>query len=293
MQANKYLTLTVLIIGMSLIPVGDSAGKLLGQSGIEPSFIAWSRLFVGFLFVLPFAALKLKEINQLFHWKLLVRAGLFCSAIFCILTALKTEPIANVFGIFFIGPIVSYVLAAMLLKEQITLSRSILLITGFIGVLVVVRPGLGMSVGSIFALGSGFFYGCLLVANRWLAGQFRPRLILLSTLLAGSLFLLPSVATSFPAEVNASIVGLILVSSLASAIGNLIIIESSRKLEASIIAPFVYTQLIAAAILGYGLFNDWPDTLSMVGLVIIFTSGVLSFVLVQKKPKVAPDKECR
>ncbi|WP_415881522.1 DMT family transporter [Neptuniibacter sp. QD34_54] len=281
---SKALLIAFLLVGLSLIPVGDSAGKLLGIQGVDPLFIAWSRLAVGFAFVLPFSGLTLKEIGLLFNWRLLIRAGLFTCAIFSMLTALKTEPIANVFGIFFIGPIVSYFLAGLILKETITPARSIALLIGFAAVLMVVKPGFDMGTGTPLALLAGTCFGCMLVCNRWLAGQFRPRLILVSTLLAGSLALAPIAVPTIPTELDTNLITLVLVSSLASAIGNLIILQASKHLEASIVAPFVYSQLIIATTLGVVLFDEWPDMISGIGLIIIFSSGVCSFFLSNKKP---------
>ena len=237
------------------------------------------------MFILPFSGLVHAEIKQLYDWRMLIRAALFTIAIFCMISALKTEPIANVFGIFFIGPIVAYFLAAAVLNERITLLRSVLLFIGFGGVVLVVKPSIGITTGMLFALVAGVCYGCMLVANRWLARFFRPRLILLSTLLAGSIALTPAAIESIPPTIDSSIIGLVLVSSIASALGNLLIIEVSRHLDSNIVAPFVYSQLITAAILGIFLFNEWPDAYSLIGLAIIFTSGILSFVLSNKKTK--------
>ncbi len=284
---HKPMLLAMILLGMSLIPVGDAAGKLLTEMDVSPVFVAWSRLLVGFIFILPFSGLVYSEIKQLYDWRMLLRAALFTSAIFCMISALKTEPIANVFGIFFIGPIVAYFLAAAVLKERITLLRSALLFIGFAGVVLVVKPGVGITTGMLFALIAGVCYGCMLVANRWLAGFFRPRLILLSTLLAGSIALTPAGIESIPQAIDSRIIWLVLLSSIASALGNLIIIEASRRLDANIVAPFVYSQLVTAAILGVVLFSEWPDAFSLLGLAIIFTSGILSFVLSNKKGKIA------
>jgi len=280
---TKAPFIAFLLIGLSLIPVGDSAGKLLGIQGVDPLFIAWSRLAVGFVFVLPLSGLTFKETALLFNWRLLIRAGLFSCAIFSMLTALKTEPIANVFGIFFIGPIVAYFLAGLILKETITPARSLVLLAGFAAVLMVVKPGFDMGAGALLSLLAGTCFGCMLVCNRWLAGQFRPRLILLSTLLAGSLALAPLALPTIPAELDNNIVTLVLVSCLASAIGNLIILQASKHLEASFVAPFVYSQLIIATALGVILFDEWPDMISGIGLIIIFSSGICSFFLSNKK----------
>ena len=66
-----------------------------------------------------------------------------------ILAAVRTEPIANVFGTFFIGPILSYFLSAIFLREPITILRTVLLLAGFCGVVMVVDPRFGLSPRSV------------------------------------------------------------------------------------------------------------------------------------------------
>lgn len=275
---DKLLLILMILFGMTLIPLGDTAGKLLMQSGVSPLFVAWSRLLMGFLMILPLSGIKISEIPLTLNWRLLLRAGLFLCAVTLILKAVETESIANVFGAFFIGPIISYFLAAALLKEDITPLRSTLLLVGFGGALMVIKPGFDMTLGMGFAVLSGGFYGCFLVANRWLAGSYRPRFILITTLFTGSIVLAPLGITVIP-EFNEYIAWLLLLSALASALGNLIIIEANRKLPASVVAPFVYTQLIAATFFSVVVFDSWPDTLSLIGLSILFVSGLASFLL--------------
>jgi len=279
---EKVLLIIMIITGMSLIPFGDTAAKLLTQAGAAPIFIAWSRLAMGFLLLLPISRLNLSELKMLSDWKIIVRALLFVAAVSCILTAIETESIANVFGAFFIGPIISYFLAGLLLKETITLSRSILLFIGFAGALLVIKPGFGMTTGLLFAALAGCFYGCFLVSNRWLAASYRPRFILMSSLLIGTIVLTPFGVTKIP-EITPYMGLLLIVSALASAFGNLIIIEASRRLPANIVAPFVYTQLIAATVFSVIVFNTWPDSISLIGLIVLFSSGILSFMVASRK----------
>ncbi len=144
---NKLLFIAMILLAMTLIPLGDTAGKLLMQQGVTPIYVAWSRFVIGALCLLPFSRLQLSELPHFLDWRLLIRAALFIAAVSSILTAVKTESIANVFGAFFIGPILSYFIAAIFLKESITLTRSILLFIGFAGALLVIKPGFGMSTG--------------------------------------------------------------------------------------------------------------------------------------------------
>ena len=277
-SSNKWLFIPVILLAMALIPLGDTAGKLMMEQGVSPIFVTWSRALIGALCLLPFSGLKLFELKLFFNWRIIFRALLFVGAVTSILKGIETESLANVFGAFFIGPILSYFLAALLLKEKITKLRSILLLIGFAGALMVIKPGFGMTQGIGYAVLAGCFYGCMLVANRWLAGTFRPRLILISTLIIGTIVLTPFSLDSIP-TLNTNLSLLILLSALSSAIGNLLIIEANRRLPASVIAPFVYTQLIAAMFLGYAVFNDLPDNISLLGLLVLLASGFASFFI--------------
>ncbi len=100
-----------MFIAMSLIPAGDSAGKILTSGmGVAPVFVAWSRFAIGALMVLPFLPRGTWALMR--DWRLWLRAATLALGITCIQTALQTEAIANVFAAFFIGPMVSYLLAA-------------------------------------------------------------------------------------------------------------------------------------------------------------------------------------
>lgn len=272
----------MILLAMTLIPLGDTAGKLIMLDGVSPVFVTWSRALIGALCLLPFSGLKLSELPLFFNWRIILRALLFVGAVTCIMIAVETEALANVFGAFFIGPILAYFLAAILLKEKITKLRSILLFIGFIGVLMVIKPGFGMTKGLAFAVLAGCFYGCLLVTNRWLAGTYRPRFILVSTLIIGALVQTPFSISSIP-SLSTNLCLLVLLSAISSAVGNLLIIQANRNLPASVVAPFVYFQLIAATIFGYAVFNDLPDGISLIGLLILLVSGFASFFISNKE----------
>lgn len=257
-----------------LIVLGDTAGKALTGAGVAPVFVAWTRFAVAALAFLPFSGLRLSELRCLAH-PLVVLRGLFVTGgISSILTALQTEPIANVFGAFFIGPVVSTALAMIFLRERPSLARIALLILGFTGVMLVVKPGFGAAPGIGFALLAGVFYGAFLATTRALAGRYRPRLLLLSQLLIGALVLAPfGFAAAAPSAMTAPLWALIGLSALGSAAGNYLIVRANRMADASLIAPLIYSQLIAATLSGVLIFGDWPDAVAFLGLVTILISG--------------------
>lgn len=281
-RPDLLLLIATVFVAVTCVVIGDTAGKLLTGGGVDPFIVAWSRFFVGALILLPFSGLSRQELPALANRRVLLRAALITCAICCILTALRTEPIANVFGAFFVGPVMSYILAILFLGERPSAQRSLLLGLGFAGVMLVVKPGFGSSLGMGFALAAGTFYGAYLVMTRTLAGAFRPRFLLISQLLIGTIILTPfGLQSDFPAP-DAPLLLLLLVSALGSALGNYLLVMASRKAEASLIAPLVYSQLISATGIGIVIFGDWPDLVSLAGLVLIAVSGLGSLLVHQR-----------
>jgi len=269
-------------LAVTLVVLGDTAGKLLVINGVSPFFVAWSRFVIAAVLLLPLSGLTWAELRDLLDWRVLLRGVFIAGGICSILTALKTEPIANVFGAFFIAPMVAYVLAILFLGERPSRIRTILLALGFCGVLLVVKPGVGVSFGIAMALLAGTFYGSYLVMTKLVAGDFRPRVLLISQLLIGSLLLTPVGLSVEMPELSTHITLLLLGSAAFSAAGNYLLVIASRTAEASLIAPLVYTQLISATALGVWVFGDWPDLTSLFGLVLISVSGLGTLFFVRR-----------
>ncbi len=266
-----------MFIAMSLIPAGDSAGKILTSGmGVAPVFVAWSRFAIGALMVLPF--LPHGTWGLMRDWRLWLRAATLAAGITCIQTALQTEAIANVFAAFFIGPMVSYLLAALFLRERITLLRSALILLGFFGVLLVVRPGMGGGTGGpglLFAVAAGLFYGVFLTMSRWLSDLAPPLALTFTQLAMSAVMLLPLGLMNLPAA-TLPVAGLATASALFSMLGNLLLLYAYRRAPATRLAPLVYFQLIAAVLLGLFLFSTLPDALTWAGLAVIIAAGITS-----------------
>ena len=267
----------IMFIAMSLIPAGDSAGKILTSGmGVAPVFVAWSRFAIGALMVLPFLPRGTWALMR--DWRLWLRAATLALGITCIQTALQTEAIANVFAAFFIGPMVSYLLAALFLRERITLLRSALILLGFCGVLLVVRPGMGGGTGGpglLFAVAAGLFYGVFLTMSRWLSELAPPLSLTFTQLAMSAAMLLPLGLMNLPAA-TLPVAGLATASALFSMLGNLLLLYAYRRAPATRLAPLVYFQLIAAVLLGLFLFSTLPDALTWAGLAVIITAGITS-----------------
>jgi drug/metabolite transporter (DMT)-like permease len=277
MTTSPYSTRLVgaVILAMTLIVGGDAAATVLTGAGFPQTFVAWTRFALAAALLAPLCGLVHADLAHVCDWRLYLRAGLIVGGIVSILTALKTEPMANVFAGFFVGPVVSYFLSAALLGERITPLRTFLLGISFAGVLLVVRPGFGMTTGMGFAILAGCFHGSYLVATRWLAGTFRPRFLLFSQLLIGAVLLSPFAFSTTP-QLTMPLFALITISALGSAGGNLLLVLVNRTTPAGVVAPLIYSQLLAAMVIGWLVFGQWPDGLSLVGLAVIMVAGMSS-----------------
>ena len=267
----------VMLVAMSLIPLGDSAGKLLVSGhAISPFFLAFTRFAIGAVCIAPFISRRAWALFG--NWRIWLRGALISGGITSILMALRTEPLPNVFGAFFVGPIISYLLSWLWLKEQATPLRSLLLGVGFVGVLCIVQPSVTMSSGIFFAVLAGCFYGAFLTASRWLSHLAKPPALLFSQMLVAGLITAP-LGLMFIPPMPPTVIGLSLVSALCSMLGNLLLIVAYARAPATRMAPLVYFQLIAAMIFGYLIFADIPNPLALVGLALLVVSGFASLLL--------------
>jgi len=263
-----------MFLAMSFIPAGDTAAKLLtGTYAAEPIFVSWSRFFVGTLLILPFAPRGAWRLLR--NWRIWVRAATLATGISCIQMALKVEEIATVFGAFFVGPLVSYVLAVIFLGEPVTKARSILIFIGFLGVLIVVQPGMSASTGVLWAFTAGCCYGTFLTMSRWLGHLGTPLEMTFSQLIISSLLLLPFGISHLPAP-STTITALTFASATFSLLGNLLLLYAYKHAPATRLAPLVYFQLVAAVVLGLLVFGDLPDIWTWVGITVILSAGLTS-----------------
>lgn len=264
----------IMFVAMSLIPAGDAAGKVLSSNmGVCPVFVAWSRFAFGTLMVLPF--LPSGTLALLRDKRVWLRALSLTCGLTSIQFALQQAEIATVFAAFFIGPMVSYILAAIFLREPVTWVRSILILLGFGGVLMVVRPGMGGEPGVIWAVVAGLFYGAFLTMSRWLSDVGKPIALTFSQLFISALALLPFGLSTLP-PLTTTTATLTLTSALCSMLGNLLLLYAYRIAPATRLAPLVYFQLIAAVLLGWIVFADLPDTWTWAGLIVIIGAGLAS-----------------
>jgi len=214
---------------------------------------------------------SLKSKRWLWH---LLRTALATGAMFGFFYGLSRMPLVNALTIAFLAPLIVTALSVPFLGEHVGWRRWLAVFAGFIGVLIVLRPGSGMfTPASIAVLIAAFCWAGLSVTARKLAStesSFSLSLYITAGPLVVSAVMLPGNYT--PPSPDAWI--LFSVAGLCSAVAWVGIVGGYRRAPPVVLAPFEYTALIGGAIAGYFIWDEVPDQWVVVGGSIIIASGI-------------------
>jgi len=262
----------------AVLPFMDTIAKYLSS---EISFfqITWARYFFTVFWTLPFMFFFFrKNLKWSENPKLQILRGItLLSANICFFYSISVISMAKALTLAFIAPLVTTALSPMFLGENVGIKRWSAVIVGFIGSLVVIRPGLiEFNIATVAALGTGFFYGVYLIITRKLHAVDNPLLTLLITGVVGALISSLFVPIVW-VNLNQSQWLWLALMGIFACLGHLLLIYSLRYADASKLAPFGYFEIITNIILGYYFFQDFPDIWTFSGLFIIISSGVYIF----------------
>ncbi|MDC1002966.1 DMT family transporter [Candidatus Pelagibacter sp.] len=263
------------LLGWMFLPVMDGFAKYLSDD-LPILQITWARYFFTVAFVFPIMLFFYKK--QLV-WsdkpKLQIFRGLILlSANICFFYAISVISLAKALTLAFIAPLIVTAFSPILLGEKVGFRRWTAVAVGFIGSLVVIRPGfLEFNLASIAALATGFFYGFYLIITRKLSTSDNPLLTLLITGMVGAL-LVSLIIPFYWVKPTLNQWSLMAGIGVFACIGHLFLILSLKYADASKLAPLGYTEIIPNVIIGYYFFNELPDNWTYLGLFIIVLSGL-------------------
>jgi len=263
------------LLGWMVLPIMDGFAKYL-SADLPILQITWARYFFTIIFIFP---IMFFFYNRQLVWsdkpKLQILRGLIllCANI-CFFYAISIISLAKALTLAFIAPLIVTAFSPILLGEKVGLRRWTAVIIGFIGSLVVIRPGfLEINFASLAALGTGFMYGFYLIITRKLSTSDNPLLTLLITGLVGGVivsFIAPFIWVKPTLSQWSMMAGI----GVFACIGHLFLILSLKYADASKLAPLGYTEIIPNVIIGYYFFGNFPDNWTFLGLLIIVLSGV-------------------
>jgi len=263
------------LLAWVMLPVMDGFAKYL-SADLPVLQITWARYFFTVVFTLP---VMFFFYNKQLVWtdkpKLQFFRGiiLLCANI-CFFYAISVISLAKALTLAFIAPLIVTAFSPIILGEKVGVRRWTAVIIGFIGSLVVIRPGfVELNLASFAALGTGVMYGFYLIITRKLSISDNPLLTLLLTGLVG-LVIISSVIPFIWVKPTLNQWSMMAAIGVFACIGHLFLILSLKYADASKLAPFSYFEIITNIIIGYYFFNNFPDNWTFLGLFIIILSGI-------------------
>ena len=247
----------------------------LAQEELNVFTTGFLRFFFGFLIITPYI---LKTKFKVFSTKNLkihiLRSALNLPAMLLGFAALAMLPLEKMTAIHFIVPIIVTILAVIFLKEKIYLYRSIALVMGFLGMLIILRPGIiDISIGIYMALISSLIWSVVIILTKKVSKDDSAITILSHQYVYMSLFSFPLVIY-FWDQPSLNTIIFILCAAMSGTVLHIALNHAYKLVDVTMTQPYSFLGLIVSSIIGYFVFSDKPDFYTWLGASVIFC-GVL------------------
>jgi drug/metabolite transporter (DMT)-like permease len=266
-------------LAMAFLPCLNAAAKYLGH-GYSTIEIVWAR-YAGHFAYMVVAFFPRRGLALFYTQRLgtqVLRSALLVSATGVYLTALHYTDLPTAAVISFVSPFMITALSSIMLGEPVGPRRWAAVAVGFVGALIILRPGTGVvHLASLLVLISAACNALYQLLTRSLAA--RDSAETSNTYIAVVGFVLTSLVVPFFWQTPRSPLDLLLFVSLGifGGFGHYFIVKALEWGPAAVIAPLNYGQLIGTVIIGYFAFAEWPDAWTWVGAAVIIGSGLYIF----------------
>ncbi|MDO5668059.1 MAG: DMT family transporter [Alcaligenaceae bacterium] len=284
---RPFVGIAALILSTWALSSLDAGGKWLMQFGLPLVVLSWVRYLIHALLVLAFTlpgrGLSIFKSKQMKFQVL--RGAAVLTATMTFFSALSYLPQAEATAINFLAPLLVLCMAPFVLKEPSRIFRWVAAFCGFIGVLIIVRPGSGLHpLGVMFGLMTAGIFSLQFMVTRKLAEDDSMTTLLWTGLIGTAI---STVLVLFYLDDLVRILAeyqwqdwLVLASTgVFGTLGHWLQIKAYQNAPASLLAPFVYLQIVAAASIAWVIWRQFPDALSWLGIAIVCGSGVAASVL--------------
>jgi drug/metabolite transporter (DMT)-like permease len=286
-STRAVLYMMVMVLCFSIL---ETTAKYL--SGFYPvAMLVWSRYTVHtVLMLLLFApGLGLGLLKTAQPGGQILRAALLVGSTFCYFGALSFLPMAEVKAVSFISPLLVTLFAVWWLREQVSRSRWLAVVAGFLGVLFIIRPGSAMlQWPALLAVGSALCYSLYQIMTRKFSETENSLTTLFYTAFVGCVLMSCVVPLYWKTPELRHIPFLILLG-LVAGFGHFMLIKALELENASFLSPLGYIQLLWVILFGFLVFGDLPDLHSLVGMAIIVGSGLYVALGHRFKPREEPE----
>ncbi len=281
---ERALGVSLLVTAMFIAPGLDVLAKLLLER-LTPMQVAAGRFIIQTIVLAPILIWQVRARRPALGFA--VAGVCLGTALVCLSHALTVMPVANAIAIFFVEPLILTALGALVLKERIGWRRVAAIVVGLLGALVVLRPNTAAyGTAALFPLGTAFFFALYMLVTRAMSrggsgaglqfwsGAFAALTLSIGVAVQSAIWGAPEVGIGgLTGREWALFAGL---GALAALSHRLIVLALSR-IEAGIAAPFQYFEIVSAVILGWLVFGDFPDAMTLAGTAIIVGAGLYVF----------------
>lgn len=275
-MSSSLVGIGYMCLGVLCLALGDALAKWLGES-YAPVQIIFFRTLVAVPLIAVIAHFNggLRTLGTRRPGVHLIRGLIACGTMFCFILGLTLLPLAEATAIAFAAPLFVTLLSGPLLNERVERLPFIASLVGFSGVLIVVRPGAaGFQLGALVVVGAAICYALLMITARRYGGKerlwamvFYVSLVpLIVSALLLPLYWRPPQSAHWLGFIAAGVLGVVAMACITLAF---------RHAPASLAAPFDYTAMVWAVLLGWWFWGEVPDSWVYVGTGVIIGSGVL------------------
>lgn len=276
MQSDNTRGALMMMLGMMAFTISDACMKRLSDDLPLSQMLVLRGIGVtGAFLVLCWRMGALRWPARPDGWLILWRTLAEIAAAWLFLTALFHMPLANMTAILQTLPLLVTLGAAVLFGEALGWRRLLAIVTGFSGVLLIVRPGTeGFNVFSVLAILSVLCVAARELVTRRLSASVPSLLVALCTAGGVTVFGATFAWAEDWAVPDAAAWGLLGVSTICLIAGYLMSVMAVRTGELGFVTPFRYTALVWALLLGWAVFGDFPDGVTLAGCAIIAATGI-------------------
>lgn len=274
-RVDNLRGIVLMLLGFFFFAACDAQAKFLTDT-MHPVQIVWFRMMGLFLGVVVF--LGMRGLHHLRSAKPLLQIGRGVTATLsaiCFIIGVSFVPLADAVAVTFIAPFLVTILGAIFLREPVGPRRWIAVAVGFIGMLIVIRPGMGVFHPAIlFIIVAAFMFAFRQIMSRWLSGADGIGTTVAYTSITATVLstaMMPFVWV-WPEDPSFWLIAAGLATT--AGLGELLVIRALAIAQAVVVAPMQYSMILWGTFYGYMVFADLPDQWTLVGCTIIVASGL-------------------
>lgn len=274
--ARTLAGIAILLLATAFFSVTDTAAKYVSVAGVPLLMALWARYtfqaIATTLVVVPMGGWSVMRTRQpLFH---ALRGLMLVTSSGLVFLSLKFMPVGEFTAIMLIAPLVLTLIAGTFLKEQVSPLRWALVCGGFVGTLVIIRPGgESFTPAYLLPLVQVVTNCCFQLLTIRLARTEDPLTINFYTGWVGALLATPLLLLDWDPHLPAWLWGLLVAMGVSGAVGHFLLILAYRRAPASTLTPYLYAQIGFAMACGWVVFGHVPDGWAVLGMGLIALCG--------------------